>query len=161
MDQIVEKAKAELKSTFQITREMSEKIYVIPPDRTRYLSEISENNRAYNKWVEDQVKVADKLNGLIQTIQTLESSDYEDKDRMVKRIREVLEKEKLNFDPKNWEILQNWEAKKKSFKDPVFEFKVREKTLSIQTHTKSLSHSDIPKVSSPRYSGWGLSLIHI
>ena len=155
MDQIVEKAKAELKSTFQITREMSEKIYVIPPDRTRYLSEISENNRAYNKWVEDQVKVADKLNGLIQTIQTLESSDYEDKDRMVKRIREVLEKEKLNFDPKNWEILQNWEAKKKSFKDPVFEFKVREKTLSIQTHTKSLSHSDIPKVASPRYSGWG------
>ncbi len=37
----------------------------------------------------------------------------------------------------------------------MFEFKVREKTLSIQTHTKSLSHSDIPKVASPKYSGWG------
>jgi methylmalonyl-CoA mutase len=155
MDQLVAKTEASLKSTFQITREMSEKIFVIPPDRTRYLSEISENNRAYNKWVEMQVEVADKLYGLTQTIKTLSDSDYEDRDRMIKGIQEVLEKEKLNFDPKNWALIENWEAKKKSFKDPVFEFKVREKTLSIQTHTKSLSHSDIPKVASPKYSGWG------
>ena len=44
MDQIVEKTGSELVSTFEITREMSEKIFVIPPERTRYLSEISENN---------------------------------------------------------------------------------------------------------------------
>lgn len=155
MDHLVEKTAANLHSTFEITREMSEKIFVIPPDRTRYLSEISENNRAYNKWVDAQVKVADKLFGLSQTMDTLKDSEYEDKDRLVKNIAEILEKEKLNFDPKNWQILQNWEARKKSFKDPVFEFKVRNKTLSIETHTKSLSHSDIPKVSSPRYNGWG------
>ena len=41
MDTLVEKAGANLKSTFEITEEMSEKIFVIPPDRTRYLSEIS------------------------------------------------------------------------------------------------------------------------
>ena len=155
MDQLVEKTKASLHSTFEITREMSEKIFVIPPDRTRYLSEISENNRAYNKWVEAQVKVADKLYGLTQTIETLKESDYDDKDRLIKNIQELLEKEKLNFDPKNWKILQNWNARKQSFKNPIFEFKVRDKTLSIQTHTKSLSHSDIPKVASPKYNGWG------
>tara|TARA_B100000524_G_scaffold30603_2_gene15213 strand:- start:6953 stop:10333 length:3381 start_codon:yes stop_codon:yes gene_type:complete len=155
MDQLVEKTNAELHSTFEITREMSEKIFVIPPDRTRYLSEISENNRAYNKWVEAQVKVADKLFGLTQTIDTLKESNYDDKDRLIKNIQEVLEKEKLNFDPKNWEILQNWNARKQLFKNPIFEFKVRDKALSIQTHTKSLSHSDIPKVASPKYNGWG------
>ena len=32
---------------------------------------------------------------------------------------------------------------------------MRDKKLSIQTHTKSLSHSDIPKISSPKYKGWG------
>ena len=153
MDQLVEKTKASLHSTFEITREMSEKIFVIPPDRTRYLSEISENNRAYNKWVEAQVKVADKLYGLTQTIETLKESDYDDKDRLIKNIQELLEREKLNFDPKNWKILQNWNARKQSFKNPIFEFKVRDKTLSIQTHTKSLSHSDIPKVASPKYNG--------
>jgi methylmalonyl-CoA mutase len=37
MDKVVEKTNSDLKSTFEITREMSEKIYVIPPHRTRYL----------------------------------------------------------------------------------------------------------------------------
>jgi methylmalonyl-CoA mutase len=45
MDKVVEKTNSDLKSTFEITREMSEKIYVIPPHRTRYLSEIAESNR--------------------------------------------------------------------------------------------------------------------
>jgi methylmalonyl-CoA mutase len=34
MDKVVEKTNSDLKSTFEITREMSEKIYVIPPHRT-------------------------------------------------------------------------------------------------------------------------------
>src|SRR3954471_12220408 len=45
MDKIVEKTSSNLQSTFAITHEMSEKIFVIPPHRTRYLSEISEANR--------------------------------------------------------------------------------------------------------------------
>ncbi|MFT5581595.1 MAG: methylmalonyl-CoA mutase, partial [Psychromonas sp.] len=49
MDTLVTRTETNLKSTFEITEEMSEKIFVIPPDRTRYLSEISENNRAYDK----------------------------------------------------------------------------------------------------------------
>ncbi len=49
MDKIVEKTGAGLESTFEITREMSEKIFVIPPHRTRYLSEIAENNRKYDE----------------------------------------------------------------------------------------------------------------
>jgi methylmalonyl-CoA mutase len=155
MDKMVEKTGAELHSTFQITREMSEKIYVIPPERTRYLSEISENNRAYDKWVNEQVKVAEKLQGLQSSIATLENSSIEDKDRLIKGLQEAFEKEKLNFDPRNWEILQNWDSKKQSFKNPAYEFKVRDKVLSIQTHTESLSHSQIPKVASPRYSSWG------
>src|SRR5690606_36449880 len=68
MDKIVEKTSAELKSTFEITREMSEKIFVIPPSRTRYLSEISENNRKYDQTVLTQVEVALKLYGIYKTI---------------------------------------------------------------------------------------------
>ena len=46
MDQIVEKTGSELVSTFEITREMSEKIFVIPPERTRYYPDIKA--RAYD-----------------------------------------------------------------------------------------------------------------
>lgn len=155
MDKLVEKTGAHLKSTFEITDEMSEKIFVIPPDRTRYLSEISENNRGYDKWVDDQVAVADCLYGLNISMETLKQSNVEDKDRLIKGLQEAFEKEKLNFDPKNWELLQNWEDKRKKYKELEFNFKVRDKELSIQTHTESLSHLQIPKIATPRYKGWG------
>ncbi len=155
MDKMVEKTSADLHSTFEITHEMSEKIYVIPPERTRYLSEISENNRAYDKWVNQQVLVADKLFGFKSSIESIQASSMEDKDRLVKGLQEAFELEKLNFDPKNWAILENWAAKKQLYKDPIFKFKVRDKELSLQTHTESLSHSQIPKVVTPNYKGWG------
>ncbi|MDP4798513.1 MAG: methylmalonyl-CoA mutase family protein, partial [Crocinitomicaceae bacterium] len=155
MDKVVEKTGADLKSTFQITKEMSEKIFVIPPERTRYLSEISENNRAYDKWVDAQVKVADRLQGLHSSIDTIGSSTLEDKDRLVKALHETFEAEKLNFDPKNWDILQKWADKKATFTNPTFEFKVRDKVLKLDTHTESLSHLQIPKVATPKYNGWG------
>jgi methylmalonyl-CoA mutase len=155
MDKIVSMTNAPLVSSLVITSEMSEKIYVIPPERTRYLSEISENNRAYDNWVNKQVEVAENLYGLHVSIQSIKKSAMEGKDRLIKQLQEVFEKEKLNFDPKNWAFLQEWEAKKQTFKDPIFKFNVRDKVLSIQTHTTSLSQTQLPKVASPKYRSWG------
>lgn len=155
MDKVKEKTNAPLDSKFEITKEMSEKIFVIPPDRTRYLSEISENNRAFDKWVDKQVEVAERLYGLTKSIETIAASSMEDKDRLVKGVQEALENEKRNLDPYNWDIIQNWEAKKSTYTAPEFIFKVRDKELRMATHTESLSHSQIPKVALPKYKSWG------
>jgi methylmalonyl-CoA mutase len=71
MDKVVEKTNSDLKSTFEITREMSEKIYVIPPHRTRYLSEIAESNRHYDETALTQEQVAQKNYGVFKTIETV------------------------------------------------------------------------------------------
>ena len=155
IDKVKERTGADLNSAFEITKEMSEKIYVIPPERTRYLSEISENNRAYDKWVNDQVEVADQLFGLDKSIETLRNSKIVDKDRLIKGLQEAYEKVNLEFDPKNWEILKTWEAKREKYRNPVFEFKVRDKVLTLDTHSESLSHLQIPKVVLPKYKSWG------
>src|ERR1700744_2587745 len=39
----------------------SEKIYIIPPDRTRYLAEIAESSQDYNEWVNEQCRVAQQM----------------------------------------------------------------------------------------------------
>lgn len=150
-----EKADAKLNSTFEVTEEMSEKIFVIPPDRTRYLSEISENNRAYDKWVEKQVDVADKLYGIKRSMDAIKELDVEDKDRLLKGLQESFEKEKLNLNPHNWEAIDNWADTVKKYKDPIYKFMVRDKELSIKTHTESLSHQQIPKVALPKFRSWG------
>jgi methylmalonyl-CoA mutase len=49
----------------------SEKIYIIPPKRVRYLSEIAENNRRYDEWVKKQANVAQKLYSIKQVLEVL------------------------------------------------------------------------------------------
>ena len=155
MKKIAGKTNAPLQSTFEVTHEMSEKIHVIPPNRTRYLSEISETIKDYDRWVTQQKEVAEKLYGLQKSIETLQNSTLEDKNRLIKGLQETYEQLALDIDPKNLKIIENWQAKQKKYKDAVYSFKVRDKDISIQTHTESLSHTQVPKVALPKYRAWG------
>jgi methylmalonyl-CoA mutase len=152
IDKIVEKTGADLNSTFEITREMSEKIFVIPPHRTRYLSEISENNRKFDAWVNEQAEVAEKLFAIQKTIQTISSTQEAS---IVKILQAEFDRMKLNLDPKNWKLIESWSDRVKLYKEPLFKFKVRDKEIAIQTHTESLSHTQVPKVALPKYHSWG------
>lgn len=172
MDKLVEKTGADLTSTFEITKEMSEKIYVIPPARVRYLSEIAENNRAYDKKASEQVIVAQKLYGIYKTIESvcgkalglskygldqeeLNGIQTEANKDFLRLLLGEFDRVKMNLDPYNWEIIANWQEKVQKYKDPMYSFKVRDKDIQIETHTKSLSHSDIPKIALPKYEAWG------
>lgn len=155
IDKICEKTGAALNTSYEVTEEMSEKIYIIPPSRNRYLSEISENNRNYDAWVSKQSEIADKLYGLHTSVQTLKDSKIEDKDRLIKGLMETYEHLALDLDPKNKKIIEHWDSKVKQYRDEYFVFKVRDKELKIKTHTESLSHTQIPKVATPKFKGWG------
>ena len=155
VDKIVEKTGAALKSSFEITREMSEKVFVIPPNRTRYLSEITENNRNYQVWVAQQKQVAQQLYALRKSIDSLQNSSIEDRDRLIKGLQEQFEKIKLQLDPTNMKLIEGWAEKVGKYREPLFRFKVRDKVIGIKTHSESLSHLEIPKVALPKYEGWG------
>lgn len=161
MDKLVEKKATDLKSSFTITKEMSEKIFVIPPARTRYLSEISENNRKYDEWVNKQCDIAEKLYAINKTIESLnppsprEKGPGDEARQIVKVLHAEFDKIKLDLDPHNWEIIQQWPDKVKMYKDEFYIFRVRDKEIKIKTHTESLSHTQIPKVVTPRYKAWG------
>jgi len=70
-------------------------------------------------------------------------------------LKKEFDRVKMNLDPYNWEIILGWSSKIQRYKDPIYSFKVRDKEIKIQTHTESLSHTQIPKVSLPKYSAWG------
>ncbi|MEX0360321.1 MAG: methylmalonyl-CoA mutase family protein, partial [Allomuricauda sp.] len=179
MDTLVSKTNAPLKSNWTVSDEMSEKIFVIPPARTRYLSEIAENNRSYDSRVATQTKIAQKLYGIFLTLTSIldldENEAYasllskigmdearvhsylkneKDKDFVSLLIKEF-DKVKMNLDPHNWEILLQWQNKVNRYKSDTYSFDVRGKEVKIQTHTTSLSASQIPKVALPKYKAWG------
>ncbi|MFT5822522.1 MAG: methylmalonyl-CoA mutase [Crocinitomix sp.] len=169
MDKVVEKTAAkDLISEMEITAEMSEKIYIIPPARSRYLSEISENNRGYDEIAVTQEEVAQKLYGINKTIESVTGQKVElngvginsealtaDNQEFLTLLLKEFARTKMDLDPYNWEHILNWDAKVKRYKDPIYSFKVRDKEINIDTHTKSLSQSDIPKIALPKYAAWG------
>lgn len=153
IDKISEKTAAGLKSTFTITREMSEKVFVIPPHRTRYLSEISENNRQYDTWVNEQAAIAQNLFAL-QRVKALTRSSITN-ESFLHGLEDEINKAKLHLDPKNLKLIEGFAKKATQYREPVFKFKVRDKEIGIQTHSESLAHTQIAKVALPRYEAWG------
>jgi len=134
---------------------LANKSSVIPGNRIRYLSEISESNRGYDAWVEKQTTVAQKLYGIHKAIETAKDTDSEVSADLVTQLETLYTHVELDLDPKNKVLLEQWASKVQRYKDPEFKFKVRDKELSIETHSESLSGSAIPKISMPKYQGWG------
>ena len=148
-----EKTKVSFANHKDIGKEQSEKIYIIPPKRVRYLSEISENNRKYDAWVEEQSKIAQELYALDHSINLLKK-DKANAD-LISQLKIKFDARLKDLNPHNYEKIEEWDATVKKYKDPVYTFKVRDKEISIETHSESLSHLQIPKVTLPKYKAWG------
>ena len=149
MDIIKEKTNVDLHSDFHITDEMSKKIFIIPPQRTRYLAEISENNRGYDKQVNEQKEIAQNLYAISKTKKIVKDDGI--KEKLEEEYKNLLKK----LDHDNFELIKNWDKKAASYKSENYIFKVRDKELKIKTHSESLSHLQIPKISLPKYEAWG------
>ena len=140
---------------------MSEKIYIIPPKRVRYLSEIAENNRRYDEWSIKQEKLARKLFSLNQTIvhfngpDLLKGENAESENELIKNLIASFNKIKKGFDPHLWDLLKEWENKKANYASDEFIYYVRKKEIKVPTKTKSLSGTKIPRVILPKYKDWG------
>jgi len=127
----------------------SQKQYIIPPARVRYLSEITETIHSYDKEVEEQSAVARKLYGVNSTIELVKGTEAE---AALEKVKTALEQD-LSREHK--ELLENWEAKKEAYQQDEFVYKVRDKEIKIENYTKSLSQNKIPKVVLPKYKDWG------
>ena len=116
IDKFSEKGLGNFSSTFEITDEMSEKIFVIPPNRVRYLSEISENNRSYDKWVNEQKEIAQKLYALQKSLKILDDSSDDVKSQIKKEYEALI----LNLDPKNKILIDTWKEVQNKYKENIY-----------------------------------------
>ncbi len=148
----------------------SEKVFVIPPARTRYLSEISESIRQYDAFTVAQTKVAQTLYGIFKAIENLcqspvllspEGLEIQEQDLrsesadLLQQLLSQFKTLKMNLDPHLWQQIIEWDGVKAKYGAPLYDFKVRDKVLQVETHTTSLSMTQIPKVALPRYTAWG------
>jgi methylmalonyl-CoA mutase len=139
----------------RVKGEESEKIYIIPPDRVRYLAEIAESSAAYNQWVNEQCKIAQQLYAVSLT-QTLSKGEAfkstPDLDDALADIQKHLE-DHLHSDCKR--LLKEWPETIKQYTAENFIYKVREKEIKLPLYYTSLSQLKIPKIALPKYEAWG------
>ena len=125
--------------------EESEKNFIIPPSRVRYLSEIADTNRAYDEWVSKQATLAQKLYAVDVVMSEDDGADLH-------ALRNSLESE---LSPTVKKQIKNWETTKARYTEQEYVFSVRGKEIRIPTHTESLSKTQIPKIALPKYKAWG------
>ncbi|NTE00419.1 methylmalonyl-CoA mutase family protein [Agrobacterium tumefaciens] len=159
MEQIKTKTGTDFKAKMELTSDQSEKIYIIPPDRIRYLAEIAEGSQAYNEWVTKQSEIARKMYQLKGVIDLLHKHQITDDKGKVSPSGGDLEgtlsffEEQLDGECKR--LLRQWPETKKAYKEAFFIYKVRDKEIRQPLYYESLSKLNIPKVSLPRYEDWG------
>ena len=152
MEKLAERTGADLSPDLAMPEGDSEKIFIIPPSRTRYLSEISENNRHYDQWAKTQEEIARQLFGLKQAISILKK---EGKTEAVEPLEATYTKLRQDLSGDGLRILESWEEKKAAYAGEEYVYSVRGKEIRVPTYVKSLSHSKIPRVILPRFKDWG------
>ncbi|MFM8371054.1 MAG: methylmalonyl-CoA mutase family protein [Bacteroidota bacterium] len=141
----------------------SEKIYIIPPNRTRYLSEISENNRKYDEKAGKQSEIARNLFALHQSVLHLggprlldnPAAGSEHPNPAVKALSEAYHSLLKDLDPHHYDLIRNWEQKRARYYADEYVYQVRGKDIRVQTYTESLSKTRVPKVALPGFQDWG------
>lgn len=142
------KTKALHSSSPFISRSPSYSTSIIPPNRTRYLAEISDTIRAYNKWVNEQCEASSrlyKLQGAAELLHNQQSKDLND----------LIESTKATVDDSCLKLLEKWDELKQTYKAEEFIYSVRDKIFKSPLHTKTISGTVIPKILLPKYSDWG------
>ncbi|MDR6945273.1 methylmalonyl-CoA mutase family protein [Mucilaginibacter pocheonensis] len=143
--------------------EESEKIYIIPPDRNRYLAEITESSKAYDEWVNEQCKIAQQMfqiKGAMELISLnpapAKGTGEENLQGKVLSFGEDLsEALEAQLHPECRRLLNEWPETVKKYKAENFIYKVRDKEIKQPLYYTSLSQLQIPKIALPRYEAWG------
>ena len=126
---------------------------IIPSNRTRYLSEISESNRGYDQLVKEQASFASKIYQLQGTLDLLKEK------KVAADICNAIE-EQIRFyteqlTPVAKKLVFNWPNKQAEYQKDFYEYQVRDKVIRQPMTTTSLSGTRIPKVVLPKYKDWG------
>ncbi len=132
------------------TKDTTTQSQIMPPSRIRYLSEISSTIRDYNQSTDDQAIFASKLYQLEGVLQDLPADSA---------ARPVLEEQKKKVEqqlfPLCKKLIDEWPATRARYQQETFNYDVRGTEIRQPLYISSLSGTNIPRISVPRYKDWG------
>lgn len=149
IDQLNEKFSWQDKTSFSVVEKVEKQNVIIPNEQKQYLRDIALAVRHYHEETEDQAEKARKLYQLKGSVELLEEEDTKESlQRLIEDYEQMLSHEaKAKLD--------DWDGLHERYSGDTYTFKVREKEITMDITTESLSGTKIPKVALPKYTDWG------
>ena len=130
-------------------RNSSDNRAIIPPDRTRYLSEISATVRGYHQWAYEQAQIARERQQLTAARAMLGKKDSP------KALDKLIAGKGAALDARARKLLEIWPQVKADYAGDEYKVKIRGRELSYNLKTKSLSGTPVPRVALPKWQDDG------
>jgi methylmalonyl-CoA mutase len=127
---------------------------VVPPQRTRYLAEISETVRAYKKKARAQARLAREAQQLRSAAAMLREGKP-DRAQAAEAAEELAAQREQHLDAQARHLLAQWPDMQKAYSGDEYVVKIRDKEIRTRLTTKSLSGTTIRKVALPQYEDAG------
>jgi methylmalonyl-CoA mutase len=158
MDELAEKTGTRFTSTLPgiDTRTSTSKTIIIPPERTRYLAEISETVRSYHRCTKEQADEVRKAWHLKEAATAISGDDFQgDTSGILSRLKTEIEKAEKSLDPETTRLLDDWEEIKKIYSKDELTYHVRNQEIRVPLFKESLAHTRIPKIVLPKFKDPG------
>ncbi|MFW5901630.1 MAG: fused isobutyryl-CoA mutase/GTPase IcmF [Thermodesulfobacteriota bacterium] len=131
----------------------SSKSILVPPDRTRYLSEISETLHDYHKETRKQAEVLRHAWHVKQTAEYISGSELSgDTQALMDRLKAEIEAAEEKIQPETRKLTEDWDKIQAEFSGDEYVYHVRDREIRVPLYTESLSQLYIPKIALPKYS---------
>ena len=130
-------------------RHSSDNRAIIPPDRTRYLSEISATVRGYHEWAGEQARIARERQQLSAAKSMLGKKDSP------KALDRLIAEKEAALDTRARKLLDIWPQVKADYAGDEYKVKIRGRDLSYSLKNKSLSGTPVPRVALPKWQDDG------
>ena len=133
------------------TRHSTNQTPIVPPQRTRYLAEISDTVRGYKKRAVEQARLARERQQLREAKRMLaaECKEEESHSKLLTRSRALAADRDAKLDARSSKLLDMWPQMQKAYAGDEYVVKIRDKELRTKLTTTSLSGSKIRKVALP------------
>jgi isobutyryl-CoA mutase len=149
--------------------EMTQREPLIPGNRTRYLADIAQQGRGLRERIEEQVEGARRAFGMLEALKTLHDAHLPSPldrfpdaalteataDGTKRELRAAYNKALDTMGAEAVGELKAWPARVRSATDETYSYKVRDKLVTGENYTESLSHQRIPKLAVPKLRDWG------
>ena len=121
---------------------------IVPPDKQRYLAEISDMVRRYHASVESQSQLACEIQQLRASQKMLGENTNTDLDTLATS-------KEASLDGNSHTLLDGWPAVVDAYSGEELVIKVRDSEIRSNLKTKTLSGNIIPRVALPKYKDHG------